>query len=119
MNKHISIIISALLCILIPTGRLSSQNTYRLELTHSSDVTALSDEVSDYVPYLKEYLAGVGIPSTKVEGRIIFDIDGGLECGPEGFEFSVNPGVLRITGRPCRGVLRHPAPSAAAPTFCI
>lgn len=76
------------------------------ELTASSDVTALSDEAGDYVAYLKEFLAGTETPSADAikESRIVLDIDGGLECGPEGFEFAVRPGELRITGRDRAGV---------------
>ncbi len=76
------------------------------ELTASSDVTALSDEAGDYVAYLKEFLAGTEKPSADAikESRIVLDIDGGLECGPEGFEFAVRPGELRITGRDRAGV---------------
>lgn len=76
------------------------------ELTASSDVTALSDEAGDYVAYLKEFLAGTEKPSADAikESRIVLDIDGGLECGPEGFEFAVSPGELRITGRDRAGV---------------
>ena len=76
------------------------------ELTASSDVTALSDEAGDYVAYLKEFLAGTEKPSADAikESRIVLDIDGGLECGPEGFEFAVRPGELRITGHDRAGV---------------
>ena len=76
------------------------------ELTASSDVTALSDEAGDYVAYLKEFLAGTEKPSADAikESRIVLDIDGGLECGPEGFEFAVRPGELYITGRDRAGV---------------
>lgn len=76
------------------------------ELTASSDVTALSDEAGDYVAYLKEFLAGTEKPSADAikEIRIVLDIDGGLECGPEGFEFAVRPEEIRITGRDRAGV---------------
>lgn len=76
------------------------------ELTASSDVTALSDEAGDYVAYLKEFLAGTEKPSADAikESRIVLDIDGGLECGPEGFEFAVRPEEIRITGRDRAGV---------------
>ncbi len=94
-----------------------------LALSASSEVAALSDEAGEYVPYIKEYLAGIGIqPSDETRGRkgtgtksvpdnacggvaaIVLDIDGGLECGPAGFEFAVRPGELRITGHDRAGV---------------
>lgn len=81
-----------------------------MTLTSSSDVVALSGDVADYVPYLKEYLSGTELAAgnacaeAATAGRIVLDIDGGLECGPEGFEFAVRPGELRITGRDRAGV---------------
>ena len=81
-----------------------------MTLTSSSDVVALSGDVADYVPYLKEYLSGTELAAGNAcaeavtAGRIALDIDGGLECGPEGFEFAVRPGELRITGRDRAGV---------------
>lgn len=81
-----------------------------MTLTSSSDVVALSGDVADYVPYLKEYLSGTELAAGNAcaeavtAGRIVLDIDGGLECCPEGFEFAVRPGELRITGRDRAGV---------------
>lgn len=81
-----------------------------LTLTSSSDVVAFSWDVNDYVPYLKEYLSGTKLAAGNAcaeavtESRIVLDIDGGLECCPEGFEFAVRPGELRITGRDRAGV---------------
>ena len=81
-----------------------------MTLTSSSDVVALSGDVADYVPYLKEYLSGTELAAGNAcaeavtAGRIALDIDNDLECGPEGFEFSVSPGELRITGRDRAGV---------------
>lgn len=81
-----------------------------LTLTSSSDVVAFSWDVNDYVHYLKEYLSGTKLAAGNAcaeavtESRIVLDIDGGLECGPEGFEFAVRPGELRITGRDRAGV---------------
>ena len=102
-----------------------------MTLTASFDVTAISEEVNDYVPYLKQYLAGAGNHSADerlltgdpairkdggvksaagnacggaASGRVILDIDGDLECGPEGFEFAVRPEEIRITGRDRAGV---------------
>lgn len=81
-----------------------------MTLTSSSDVVALSGDVADYVPYLKEYLSGTKLAAGNAcaeavtESRIVLDIDGGLECGPEGFEFAVRPEEIRITGRDRAGV---------------
>lgn len=81
-----------------------------MTLTSSSDVVALSGDVADYVPYLKEYLSGTKLAAGNAcaeavtAGRIVLDIDGGLECGPEGFEFAVRPEEIRITGRDRAGV---------------
>lgn len=81
-----------------------------MTLTSSSDVVALSGDVADYVPYLKEYLSGTELAAGNAcaeavtAGRIALDIDNDLECGPEGFEFAVRPGELRITGRDRAGV---------------
>lgn len=81
-----------------------------MTLTSSSDVVALSGDVADYVPYLKEYLSGTKLAAGNAcaeavtESRIVLDIDGGLECGPEGFEFAVRPEKIRITGRDRAGV---------------
>lgn len=81
-----------------------------MTLTSSSDVVALSGDVADYVPYLKEYLSGTELAAGNAcaeavtESRIVLDIDGGLECGPEGFEFAVRPEEIRITGRDRAGV---------------
>lgn len=81
-----------------------------MTLTSSSDVVALSGDVADYVPYLKEYLSGTELAAGNAcaeavtAGRIALDIDNDLECGPEGFEFAVRSGELRITGRDRAGV---------------
>ena len=81
-----------------------------MTLTSSSDVVALSGDVADYVPYLKEYLSGTELAAGNAcaeavtAGRIALDIDNDLECGPEGFEFAVRPEEIRITGRDRAGV---------------
>lgn len=81
-----------------------------MTLTSSSDVVALSGDVADYVPYLKEYLSGTELAAGNAcaeavtTGRIALDIDNDLECGPEGFEFAVRPEEIRITGRDRAGV---------------
>lgn len=81
-----------------------------MTLTSSSDVVALSGDVADYVPYLKEYLSGTELAAGNAcaeavtAGRIALDIDNDLECGPEGFEFVVRPEEIRITGRDRAGV---------------
>lgn len=81
-----------------------------MTLTSSSDVVALSGDVADYVPYLKEYLSGTELAAGNAcaeavtAGRITLDIDNDLECGPEGFEFAVRPEEIRITGRDRAGV---------------
>lgn len=81
-----------------------------MTLTSSSDVVALSGDVADYVPYLKEYLSGTELAAGNAcaeavtAGRIALDIDNDLECGPEGFEFAVRPEEICITGRDRAGV---------------
>ena len=54
---------------------------------------------------------------TGCDGRIEAT-HGGLECGPEGFEFAVRPGELRITGRDRAGVfygIQHLLPDRPVP----